>query len=159
MKAKAKADPKGKPKGKAKAEAQKLLGVDDAKPKVSMIRVGPIAGRFRQFEEEPDSRAEPQGIHIPLEHSGGPGSFMWSETHLYALCEASEGERFLASASRPNRAVLQFRHFDVFQSLPESIWSARNTWDFDGEVWDNDGHVATVVQSGECADEYIVVSS
>ena len=156
VKAKAKADPKGKPKGKAKAEAQKLLGVDDAKPKVSMIRVGPIAGRFRQFEEEPDSRAEPQGIHIPLEHSGGPGSFMWSETHLYALCEASEGERFLASASRPNRAVLQFRHFDVFQSLPESIWSARNTWDFDGEVWDNDGHVATVVQSGECADEYIV---
>ena len=155
-KAKAKADPKGKPKGKAKAEAQKLLGVDDAKPKVSMIRVGPIAGRFPQFEEEPDSRAEPQGIHIPLEHSGGPGSFMWSETHLYALCEASEGERFLASASCPNRAVLQFRHFDVFQSLPESIWSARNTWDFDGEVWDNDGHVATVVQSGECADEYVV---
>lgn len=72
-KAKAKADSKGKSKAEAKAEAQKLLGVDDAKPKVSMIRVGPIVGRFRQ------------------------------------------GQRFLALASRPNRAVLQFGHFDPFQ--------------------------------------------
>ena len=172
-KPKAKAEPKAEPKPKAKpgAEAQKLLGVDDSKPKVAMLRIGPNlqAGTLRSMreqtaagnhtddaEEEPDTAATGQErSHVQLAKSGGRGTWRYVSVPLYATCDPATAESWINGGSRLDQKHLRFERLDHSQPDFLTLYMNRNLWDIDGEVWDDHGLVASVVRSDHVADGYL----
>ena len=164
--AEAKADPKAKPKAKTKAAAKKLLGVDEQKAEVKMVRVSSAVEErslgqehtvSERKEEEPDSELNPQRTHVDLECSGGRGRFTYHETPLEAECTEEDVAACVSQQGWPKERALQFREFDAVEGLPLSLWLSRNDWDFDEEIWDGNMHQTNILQWGYIADKLLAV--